>query len=227
MKKIYLHDIKHYFLTVDTNGIRKHHMMNEFKDFDINEVNPIIGIERSKSVATGFSKMIDLGLRNQNKILPFQPFIIYEDDCSKYREFPNYIDIPDDADLLYIGISQYSIDSTSHHYNNYFEIINDDIIKIQNMLSAHGIMICSAAGAIAIQKAVLEGYFKNAVFDIFLAQIQHYYNVYALKVPLVYQDSKYGGCEYETQFSINSTSNNILPDEFINKTNDSVLNSFV
>ena len=36
--KIYLKDIKHYFLTVDTNGSRKKHMMEEFKEYnrDIN-----------------------------------------------------------------------------------------------------------------------------------------------------------------------------------------------
>ena len=52
--KIYLKNISHYFLTVDTNGKRKHHMFEEFKDYDLTEVNPILNIGRNKSGATGF-----------------------------------------------------------------------------------------------------------------------------------------------------------------------------
>lgn len=224
--RVYLQQIKHYFLTVDTNGVRKKHMMEEFNDCDINEVNPVTEIDRSKSVATGFCRMIDLGLRNQKRGVPFQPFIMYEDDCSKYREFPEYLDIPDDTDLLYIGLSRYSMNATRDHINIYFENVNDDIIKIKHMLAAHGIMICSASGAHAFHKAVLEGYYKNTVFDTFLAYIQPYYNIYALKVPLVYQDRQYGGHELDTRITISSKNNNILPDEYINKTNDSIITCY-
>ncbi len=223
--KVFLQQIKHYFLTVDTNGVRKKHMMEEFKDYDINEVNPVIGIGRYKSVATGFSRMLDLGLRNQERELPFQPFIIYEDDCSKFREFPEYLDIPDDTDLLYIGLSKCSLNNIRDHVRNYFENVNDDIVKIYNMLSAHGIMVCSALGAHALQKAVIEGFYKNNVFDIFLAPLQSYYNMYALRVPLVYQEELYGGNEGETKFTLTDHSSS-LPTEYINTTNDSVITCY-
>lgn len=38
-------------------------MISEFKDYDLTEVNPILGIARHKSVSSGFSRMIDLGLK--------------------------------------------------------------------------------------------------------------------------------------------------------------------
>jgi hypothetical protein len=221
--KIYLKDIKHYFLTVDTNSIRKHHMKEEFKEYDLTEVNPILNICRPKSGATGFSKMIDIGLRNQNRSLPFQPFVMYEDDCSRYREFPEYIEVPDNTDLLYIGLSRCSMNNISDHWGNYYKHINPDIIRIYNMLAMHGIIVCSASGALAIQKAVLEGYTKISHWDIFVAYIQPYYNVYALKNPLVYQDGKYGGAELQTKFSITSDKDSILPKEYINTTNDSII----
>jgi len=221
--KIYLKGLKNYFLTVDTNGIRKKHMLKEFEEYDLTEVNPVIGIGKYKSGSIGFCRMIDLGLRNQDRSKPFQPFILYEDDCSKFREFPEYIDIPDDADILYIGISKCSMNDKSYHYSSYYKNIDDNVIRIYNMLSTHAIMICSASGALAFQKSVIETYHKNIGFDICLAYLQPYYNVYALKTPLVYQDSKFGGAEFETKFSITATSDNPIPNEYINTTNDSVI----
>jgi hypothetical protein len=221
--RIYLKHIRHYFLTVDTNGARKHHMLEVFKDYNLFEVNPILDIGKCKSGATGFSKMIDLGLRNQDRSLPFQPFVLYEDDCSMYRPYPEYIEIPDDADLCYIGLSQCSMDNQRCCYKSFYKVINSDIIRIYNMLASHGIIVCSASGALAIQKAMLEAYYKNTVWDIFVSYIQPYYNVYALKSPLVFQDAKYGGAQSETWFSIKSDVDSLIPEHYINKTNDSII----
>ena len=223
--KIILSDIYHYFLTVDTNSERKRHMMEEFKDYNITEVNPIIGIGKCKSGAIGFSKMIDLALRRQDRNKQFQPFIMYEDDCSKFREFPECIEIPDNADFCYIGISECSMkDSNSIQDAFYYKNVNSDVVRIYNMLAMHGIMVCSAAGALAIQKSILECFFEDIAWDVCVAQIQYYYNVYALRIPLVYQDSKYGGQELKTKTTIPTTDeNHELPLEYINTTNVSVI----
>jgi len=65
--KVELNKIKYYFLTCDTNGTRKYHMMNEFKNYTIKEVNPVLGINKNQSGPTGFSRMIDIGLREQDR----------------------------------------------------------------------------------------------------------------------------------------------------------------
>jgi hypothetical protein len=221
--KIFLKNIKHYFLTVDTNGRRKHHMLDEFKDYDLTEVNPVLGVIKEQSGATGFSRMIDLALREQDRTKPFSPFVMYEDDCSKYRDYPDYIEVPDNADICYIGLSKCSMNNKEWHHASYCTHIDDDVVRVYNMLAMHGIIICSASGALAIQKAVFEGYGRKIIWDIFVAQIQPYYNVYALKKPLVFQDEKYGGQEKETKFSITSTRDNPLPDTFKNTTNVSII----
>ena len=224
--KIFLKNIRHYFLTVDTNSIKKYHMLEEFKEYSLTEVNPIIDIGKNKSGSTGFSKMIDLGLRNQDRLQPFQPFIMYEDDVSKYREDPEYIEIPDDADLCYIGLSKYSMIKDTSQVCSFYKNINEEIIQIYNMLSMHGIIVCSASGALAIQKAVLEAYQKDIIWDIFVAQIQLYYKVYALKQPLVFQDNNYNGWEQDTRFSIESNDDCPLPEDYINTTNDSIITCY-
>jgi len=227
--KILLKNIKHYFLTVNTHGERKKHMIDEFKEYDLVEVNPVLGIKREISGVTGFSRMIDLGLRNQDRTKPFSPFIMYEDDCSKYREYPEYIEIPDDADLCYIGLSKCSTCNYGYgwHYASYYKHIDNDVIQIYNMLSTHGIMVCSASGALALQKALLDGcHQKKEAWDTCIAQLQYYYNVYALRKPLVYQDAKYGGIEDATKFSIESQQDSPVPKEYINTTNFSVITCY-
>jgi len=206
--KVNLNNIMYYFLTTDTNGARKKHMMEIFSKYNITEVNPIMNIGKQPSGASGFSRMIDLALRKQDRALPFQPFILLEDDCSMYREFPEDIEIPDDTDILYIGTSICGLNK-DNTYKLYMKEINNDIIRIYNMLSTHGIMICSALGALAIQKCMMEAYIMNKQpvekvipWDIYTASIQLYYNVYALKNQLVYQDEKYGGDEYNTSYKL-------------------------
>jgi hypothetical protein len=222
---INLNEISHYFLTVDTNSERKKHMIEEFKDYKLTEINPATGIDKKKSGATGFSRMIDIGLKNQDRNKPFQPFVMYEDDCSKCREFPESITVPDDADILYIGISICSMNNMSKKdiIKQFYNHINDDIVRIYNMLSTHGIIVCSASGALAIQKAVMEAYNKDIIWDIFVAYIQPYYAVYALKNPLVFQDSKYKGNEHATKISITGIKESPIPIEYINVTNDSII----
>ena len=184
---INLETCKYYFLTFN-NELRKNHMLNEFKDYNLTEVNPLID-SKNKSGSSGFLRILDIASKNQEPTKPFQPFCIFEDDVKKYREFPEVLDVPDDADILYIGLSRWGMG-----YNNIagenivcYTNVNKDIIRIYNMLSCHGMIICSIRGMLIIQKCMMEAYFKDIIWDMFTAQVQPYYNAYALKIPLVYQ----------------------------------------
>lgn len=106
--KIKLYDIYYYYLTCN-NKIRKDHMINEFKKFKLVEVNPVMNIGKIKSTTTGFSRIFDQACINQDKNKPFQPFAIFEDDVKKTDEFPLEIEIPNDTDILYVGLSAYGL----------------------------------------------------------------------------------------------------------------------
>jgi hypothetical protein len=218
--KINFENVPIYCLTCDMNGERKKHVEMEFEN--VKFINPILGISKYKSGASGFIRMIEEGLMLQKFDEPFKPFILMEDDVSYYEKIDD-VDIPNDTDILYIGLSRCSMNSNSYHHGNYYESIDGypNIVRIKNMLASHGIMICSSLGASAIQRCMMEIWYTDKGWDIPMSYIQPYYNVYALRKPLVYQDSKYGGMEIDTKIELNSE-DKILPDEYINRDLDTI-----
>jgi hypothetical protein len=221
--KINFEKIKIYYLTCN-NEERKKHLLEEFKEYDLTEVNPFLNLSKKQSGATGYLRMLDLGIRNQIRVKPFQPFILIEDDVKKYREIPKELEIPGDTDILYIGLSSWGIKNTSIGEKGIvcYKNINQDIIKIYNMLSTHGMIICSNSGALALQKCLMEDCFKNRGYDISLAKIQPYYNIYALKKPLVYQFQPIGGKEKATKIEYN-TKDKLINPKWINRNNLSII----
>ena len=182
-----------------------------------------MNIEKNKSGSTGFSKILDQACINQDKNKPFQPFVIFEDDVKKYNDFPANIEIPDDTDILYIGLSNCGMEKKKHCNTVCSKNINDNIIKVYNMLSLHGIIVCSIRGLLSLQKCFLESYFKNKIWDIYTAQIQPYLNVYALKKPLVYQFREIGGQEKLTKINYIDKPDIPISNEWINKDNISII----
>ena len=216
--KINLKQLDYYFLTTG-NEKRIKQMENEFGSFNLHKVTSP-KMKKNQSGPIGFSRILDTAICNN----VFNKFVILEDDCLKYREFPESIDIPDDADILYIGISSWGISNNFNGINNnlYFENINDEIIKIHNMLSTHGMVVCSLRGLLWVQKCMCEAFFKDLVWDIPLARSQTHYNIYCLKRPLVYQSEPW--CNLcSTKIEINFKDDRKIPNNLIVKNDFSVL----
>jgi len=170
---------------------------------------------KNKSGASGFIRMIEKGLMKQIPGNPFIPFIMIEDDVSPFV-IRNVIDIPDDTDILYIGLSCCSMNAESFHYKNYYESVKQypDIVRIKHMLASHGIMICSPLGAAALQRTMMETWFSDRPWDVPMAYIQPYYHVYALREPFVYQNEQRGGDASCTKMTL-CGDDCILPIEYI------------
>jgi hypothetical protein len=195
---------KIFCLTCESeDGQKRSHIKEMIPNVEF--VEPIIGIAKNKSGATGFMRMVERGLKAYK---PFKPFLMIEDDISLNRSLET-IDVPDDADLLYVGISNCSMNDHRFHYANYYESVAEypNIVRIKHMLSTHGIIICSPLGAAVFQRTMLEVFLSDKPWDIPLALIQPYYNVYALRDPMVYQDANYGGHELCTRCKLDGPDN--------------------
>ena len=239
--KLILQNLNYYYLTVPKdNNIRKKHISEEFKELNLKEVNPVPASyfddnkelskhqKTRKSGATGFLKILDLASQETGN--NFQPFVVFEDDVKKYRKFPNFIEIPDNCDLFYIGLSQWGMTDKKNGINNsvcYYDVDNNnEVIRIFNMLSLHGLIICSLRGMISFQKCLLEDFYKCQGWDRSICYIQSYLNVYALKEPLVYQYGKLGGEELYTKINFEKLKKKSLPEKWKNKTNLSIITMY-
>lgn len=225
--KIDLKTSKYYFLTCN-NAKRRAHMFCEFANYNLTEVNPVsieIGISKVQSGSSGFSRMLDLAVSQQDIKLPFRPFILLEDDVKKYRELPDEIEIPDNSDLLYIGLSSWgmrngptgsNMDVCYSHVKCYPELV-----RVYNMLSTHGFIVCSIRGLLTLQKCLCEDFYKKRGYDMSLAHIHPHINAYAYKIPMVYQYEPIGGQEKYTKIEIttDNDNDNDIPKEWINVTN--------
>lgn len=220
--RISLADLPIYCLTCeDEGGRRRQHIAEEWSRLKLQGafVKPIMGIHKNKSGATGFLRMIERGLRAQIPQRPFQPFLMTEDDVTFSNIQEEYaVDIPDDADVLYVGLSTCSMNAHQFHYANYYEPVDGfpHVIRIQHMLSTHGVMVCSALGASALQRTMVEVYFVGMAWDIPMAYLQPHYRVYALRNPWVYQDAAYGGVEHCTRIVLQDGGTHLLPKEYKN-----------
>ena len=229
--KINLDKIDYYYLTIPENVERITHIKSEFRNYNITEVNPvpykdIIGnynerVKKLKSGITGYLRIIDFVMQKYNNGV-FKPFIIIEDDVKKYRDIPNEIEIPSDSDICYIGLSRWGMTNINAHgveNSVCYQDVNSEIIKVQNMLSTHGIIVTSLRGLTTLQKCLIEDYYHNRGWDMCLAQIQPFINAYALKQPLVYQYKNVGGQEKQTKIDYTQLNNKTLPNQWINSTN--------
>ena len=188
--KIFFKCIDFYCLTLDSNSDKYKHVKEIFKEYKITDVNPIKNIPLEMSGSIGWCRLINKGLQKKE----FEPFVLLEDDVSICKTFPEFIEIPDDADWIYIGISEMGVKNRKmgikqlcgDHYD-------DNFIRVYNMLQTHGIIVTSIRGALGIHTACLEGYFNCRIWDYYVSQSQPYFNVYALKEPLVFQDENFGG----------------------------------
>lgn len=120
-----------------------------------------------------------------------EPTVILEDDCVILRNELTF-EIPDDADALYIGLSNHGHLKSTTDIGNYTYKQHDgypDVYKIDGMLATHAILYISK-DYIAMAERVAQWSAENDDhIDRGLALIHKYFNVYALGSPIFYQHS--------------------------------------
>lgn len=139
-----------------------------------------------------------------------RPFLVLEDDI-QFSHTDYHIVIPPNAVAIHLGVSiwvyRYGYDTigtgkhiqpiTTHDISHY----NDPkLVRIRGMTSGHAILYVDP-GYISILGLCIQSNIKtNTPHDIVMASLQHYFQHYALKHALFYQDAMLGGQERETHF---------------------------
>jgi len=137
----------------------------------------------------------------------FRPFICLEDDCNVTPWFRHVIDIPEDADGVYLGISKWSMhphfDKAVIAYQGGPLNQYPDVTRLVNMLSNHAVLFLTRAWTEACLKAYEQtSTWDSPDYDILQSRLMPSFKVYSLKKPLFYQCSEMGGHEEATLFML-------------------------
>jgi hypothetical protein len=119
------------------------------------------------------------------------PYIILEDDCD-IKNFHPIIEVPDDSDIIYLGISSWGRMNSHSGPCVKYDILDNGLLKIYNMLSTHAMLFLTEEYCSICKNIAKYFYQIGDHLDIGFAEIQKYYNAYAFDDPMFYQTSSNG-----------------------------------
>lgn len=180
---INLLEVPVFYINLDDEDEKRKRTEFMLKSLGFKNVVRFSAIRHEKGRIIGCARSHYEILKNQNP-----PFIILEDDCSLNVEFSEQIEIPDNADCLYLGISHWG--RYLNHSGPYVhcEKVNNEIVRVYNMLATHAIMYLTDSYVDVCKRiAYYYGYEIENHIDIGFAEIQKLYNVYAFDKPIFRQ----------------------------------------
>jgi hypothetical protein len=184
--QIDLRDFSTFYINMDKHKDRNADMIQLGKDVGFKEYSRIQGVAMPKKPMAGCAKSHYNILENMDK-----PTIILEDDCV-IKNSSYVIEIPDDTDALYLGLSGWGFLNSQSKLNNLAyeqHEKNPGIYKINGMLATHAILYISPEYISLAKKIAKWSGDTNNHIDQGFALVQKYFNVYALKRPIFYQHS--------------------------------------
>ena len=131
-----------------------------------------------------------------------QPFLLLEDDIelSEWANLDLELEMPPDTDAFYLGFSKYGVSYTKNDSAGYNSVqiqpINDNYIRVINMLGAHAIVFVSKRFKKAVFDIMDDCIHTKIIPDIKVARIQKDFNVYGYHYPVFFQSDGLGNNWY-------------------------------
>lgn len=182
--KFNLTDIPVYYINLEGEDVKRENTESMLKNLGFKYVH------RFNAICHEAGRIIGCA-RSHHSILSMDiepPFIILEDDCALNRKFKDEIEIPDNADALYLGISHWG--RYIGHSGPFVHTtkVNNEIVRVHNMLATHAILYQSKEYVdICRRVAYHHGYEIKDHLDIGFAEVHKLYNVYCFDDPIFRQ----------------------------------------
>ena len=129
-----LREIPAIYMNLEQHVKKNDNMQKILKECGFKNIIRVEGVPRPDNTVAGCSSA---HLKGLSHIDP--PFILFEDDCM-IKDFKPVIEVPDDADAVYLGISSWGrMNGHSGPYVQY-EQVDGDLYRIHNMLSGHAVL---------------------------------------------------------------------------------------
>jgi len=130
---------------------------------------------------------------NALELMGTGPFVLFEDDIAIGSLLPT-IDVPDDADAVFIGISNRGVrigERIARPYSLEFMPVPGypHLRRVFNAISGHGVVYVSQRYISEVKRAAAEAQLPEGFhYDVLTAPSHRTMNVYALAEPVVYQN---------------------------------------
>jgi hypothetical protein len=196
--KINLLEIPVFYINMSKDKHKKKHIEQQLSDLGFKNVTRINAVEDKKNGRVGLSKSQLMALSQVSA-----PFIVLEDDADP-NSFEPVIEVPDDADAVYLGNSQWGLQSShAGFYLKYKKVEGyPKILRIFNMLSSHAILYLNQEYVAVCQRTTkycAETY--PMPMDVPFAMIQRFFNVYVINDPMFIQKDYEGKMSAAPQFT--------------------------
>jgi hypothetical protein len=214
-------------------------MIIDIKNTRVYIISPGVNKYRDR-ILTVFGRLIDEGFKNiifyksvagpnntaslTNTVIEIfkkelkndDPFIILEDDCAFFTKY-DQITIPDNADMLYLGVSLWTYPFSTdtlfsrnrpnifHNSVNTVKSHDDNLTKILGMTGTHAILYNSREFMRTFINKMndISKTIDDLPHDLLFSTLHLMFKAYALKLPMFYQDSSLGGQEDVTKLRFN------------------------
>jgi hypothetical protein len=187
MKNICLLDITIFYINLDCDIEKNAKIKSTLEKRGFSDVRRIAGTiheNKKTGVALAHKEALLAGLKTN------KPFIVLEDDIVEYS-FRERIDVPEDADAYYLGVSIWGLVSGNGKRVISLEPHEEDVYRIYNMLSAHAILYLNLDYVRFLFKSI-DFFIKiETNQDKGRAESMKYWNIYAGKKPLFAQSDKF------------------------------------
>jgi hypothetical protein len=170
--KINLKKLKTVYINLDDYPNRNQTMINMLNSYGMTYTR-IPGVARSNYDPTAYSHLNAINTGAD---------LILEDDCLPF-DYREEFEVPDDADVVALGIST----GTSHTHKPKYEKLSDDIYRLYDMTTLHAILYITEAGRQWLRNAHVLSVNNKIRFDLATAQLMPTIKAYGLNSPIWYQ----------------------------------------
>lgn len=179
-----------YYINLDEKTDRRKKMDRLLLDNGFKNIKRFSGKRAGKRVGCSMSHSALLQQIIKDNIYPC---LILEDDLEIYN-FRKIIEVPDDADAMYLGFSRYG---WNHNQDEPFPKslkiteLNNEYHRLYNMLARHAIIHFSPAYdqvCVDMMHKFIEDPDTYKAGDVSISRFHPEYKIYALNEPVFYQD---------------------------------------
>jgi GR25 family glycosyltransferase involved in LPS biosynthesis len=187
--KIKLTDITAYYINLESQVERGQSTENLLNSLGFKNIKRAPGFPHKNSV-------MGCGLAHQNVLDSIKdkdgPFLVFEDDI-EITHLDHIIEVPDDADAVYLGVSKVGMIGDTHKELIIADRVDgyDHLYRIYNMLAAHAVLYINPEYVRALSKKTQRCLDLKMPIDIAMARHMKRGNVYALDRPMFIQSDKF------------------------------------